>query len=463
MSNATPDDVKEAVLDQLRDHRGEWMTPSQIGGLLRSSSQVAAHYAARAHERNADEEPSDAGAKSRDGYRYLAWEALNDLSTDAGAPVERRIADDGNLPSFEFRVDRRGEDHPETMSGEDDEVLGGDELAANLPAVFKRQDAPIPEIYEDAKRAIQTCERVVKVKKYERSARALEELGRMAEDHEIIHAARRLRLYAVRKAGEILREYKRDPEKNLPQHRRDGGGPTSGGDHPTTQREAAEEAGFSKHQEVQARRVAQVLAEEFVKAAESDDPPSVTAMAERGMKSRGDASQESGGEDRRPEPTSRESAAETLREALDRWAWWCRVQDAAELRAEFEEEEHTEAAENVEKIVPWLRHFCALDGEVDPHHRDSQEPAANAGPPDEEPEVDRTTPSEPEDTESATAEMDRVLAELEAPSAAERNKVTDENGADDESGCSNCSAPTRPGEKLCAHCSAHGLGGEEAS
>jgi hypothetical protein len=53
-----------------------------------------------------------------------------------------------------------------------------------------------------------------------------------------------------------------------------------------SQREAAESAGISKHQQVQAVRVANVPAATFEAAVESDKPPTVTALADMGTKSR---------------------------------------------------------------------------------------------------------------------------------------------------------------------------------
>ena len=60
-----------------------------------------------------------------------------------------------------------------------------------------------------------------------------------------------------------------------------GGTPTK-----LTQREAAEQAGLSKDQQVTAVRVANVPAEQFEAAVDSDEPPTVTALAEMGKQSR---------------------------------------------------------------------------------------------------------------------------------------------------------------------------------
>jgi hypothetical protein len=79
-----------------------------------------------------------------------------------------------------------------------------------------------------------------------------------------------------RRAGELLKEIN---GKGNNQH--SGGTPTK-----LTQREAAEQAGLFKDQQVTAVRVANVPAEQFEKAVESDEPPTVTALAEMGKQSR---------------------------------------------------------------------------------------------------------------------------------------------------------------------------------
>lgn len=75
--------------------------------------------------------------------------------------------------------------------------------------------------------------------------------------------------------GELLKQI--EPSK--------GGRPaeTSAGAHTSfTRTGAAERAGISKHQQVQAVRVANVLAADFERQVESPKPPTVTALAEQG-------------------------------------------------------------------------------------------------------------------------------------------------------------------------------------
>ena len=71
---------------------------------------------------------------------------------------------------------------------------------------------------------------------------------------------------AVQRCGQLLKEFQTGP---------DGGRPSkNGGGTPTvSQRQAADEAGMSKDQEVQAVRVANVPEDEFEEAFKSESPP----------------------------------------------------------------------------------------------------------------------------------------------------------------------------------------------
>lgn len=81
----------------------------------------------------------------------------------------------------------------------------------------------------------------------------------------------RIRARAIRRAGELLQEI--EPSK--------GGQPTHNGGG-TSRSSVARDAGLSDRQKVTALRVAAVPAREFEAAVESNKPPTITEMAERG-------------------------------------------------------------------------------------------------------------------------------------------------------------------------------------
>lgn len=98
----------------------------------------------------------------------------------------------------------------------------------------------------------------------------------MADDDSLRQMADRIQARAVRRMGELLKQY---DGKGNNQH---------SGDAPTklTQKQAAAAAGISKDQTVTAVRVANVPAAQFEAAIESDKPATVTALAEMGKQVR---------------------------------------------------------------------------------------------------------------------------------------------------------------------------------
>jgi hypothetical protein len=68
--------------------------------------------------------------------------------------------------------------------------------------------ARLPKVYEQAKQALAKCERIDQCKEWADKAAALASYARQAEDVELENNARRIRLKAVRRMGELLREIK---------------------------------------------------------------------------------------------------------------------------------------------------------------------------------------------------------------------------------------------------------------
>lgn len=100
--------------------------------------------------------------------------------------------------------------------------------------------------------------------------------ARQANDDELFKMARRIQTRAIRRCGELLKQI--DGRGRPPEIR--GGTPPN-----LSQRKAAEKAGLSKDQQKQAVRVARIPDDEFNKAVESDNPPSVTDLDEMGKAS----------------------------------------------------------------------------------------------------------------------------------------------------------------------------------
>ncbi len=96
----------------------------------------------------------------------------------------------------------------------------------------------------------------------------------MADDDALRKLADRIQARAVRRCGELLKQH-------------DGrGAHMKKGCAPLSRREVADKANISVDQQRTAARVANVPEDDFTEAVESENPPTVTALAEQGRKPR---------------------------------------------------------------------------------------------------------------------------------------------------------------------------------
>ena len=118
------------------------------------------------------------------------------------------------------------------------------------------------------------CSSIDECQDWADKAAALASYARQADDKTLENYAVRIRSRAIRRAGELLKEF-------------DGKGNNQHEDKAVarpTQRQAAADAGMSEHQQKQAVRVATVPIEAFEDQVEGEDPPTVTDLAEQGKK-----------------------------------------------------------------------------------------------------------------------------------------------------------------------------------
>ena len=95
---------------------------------------------------------------------------------------------------------------------------------SGLPSTQVISDAPLPERYEAAKRAVAECHRVDECKEWSDKAVALASYARQVRDHELVTMAQRINGRAVRRCGELLREADGRQGQNLPGAKTDGAG-----------------------------------------------------------------------------------------------------------------------------------------------------------------------------------------------------------------------------------------------
>lgn len=146
-------------------------------------------------------------------------------------------------------------------------------LPANLPDIGS---ADLPATYEAAKNALARCDSLDECKDWSDKAQALASYAAQAKDDTLERMARRIRARAIRRSGELLDQFDARPTN----YRQSGCAPTL-----PSQREAAEQAGLSKDQQVTAVRVANVSAEDFDAMVEGETVATITALAERGKRS----------------------------------------------------------------------------------------------------------------------------------------------------------------------------------
>lgn len=149
----------------------------------------------------------------------------------------------------------------------------------NLPSTISVSGASLPQTYRAAQAALAQCSQVDECKDWADKAAALASYARQSEDQELERMAQRIRARAIRRAGELLKQI--EPDK--------GGRPakTGMGDNTSfTRTDAAREAGMSKHQQVQATRIANVPESDFHKQIESPKPPTLSQLASQGAKPR---------------------------------------------------------------------------------------------------------------------------------------------------------------------------------
>jgi hypothetical protein len=141
-----------------------------------------------------------------------------------------------------------------------------------LPSIA---NAKLPGAYTLAKRALAECGKIDECKGWADKVAALASYAKQSKDESLFKAAVRIQARAIRRCGELLKEF--EAKNQYDANARDGDGPC-------TIKKAGTKAGLSERQQKTATRVANVPKEEFEAQVESDSPPTVTALAEQGTR-----------------------------------------------------------------------------------------------------------------------------------------------------------------------------------
>jgi hypothetical protein len=154
-----------------------------------------------------------------------------------------------------------------------------DDRIGALPAAIDIEHARLPATYQSMKYALAECVRIDECQHWANKAEALASYARQANDDDLLKMAMRVHARAIDRCGQLLKEV--EPQSG-------GDRRSTGRDRPVGREQAATDAGLSERQRKTALRIANVPRDEFETAIESDDPPTVTALAERGKQPRFD-------------------------------------------------------------------------------------------------------------------------------------------------------------------------------
>jgi N6-adenosine-specific RNA methylase IME4 len=136
------------------------------------------------------------------------------------------------------------------------------------------EPAQLPELYERAKIVLSECSRIDECQNWADKAAAMASYAKQSKDETLHRYADRIKARAITRCGELLKEIQ--PAHGANQNIKDGTVPN------VTREQAAEGAGLSERQRKTALRVANVdpaVREELI---ESDNPPTITTLAELG-------------------------------------------------------------------------------------------------------------------------------------------------------------------------------------
>lgn len=194
--------------------------------------------------------------------------------------------------------------------------------------------AKLPATYVAARKAMAECSRLDECQQWADKAQALASYARQSKDDQLRKLADRIQARAVRRCGELLKQI--EPARGANQNIQDGAVPK------VTRESAATDAGLSERQRKTALRVANVPEAAFTEQVESENPPTVTQLAQQGTQRRdGFASVESN----------------PLLEQVRKFARFCGGTDAASLAASVSESEKPEFQALIGEVDAWLDQF----------------------------------------------------------------------------------------------------------
>jgi hypothetical protein len=188
----------------------------------------------------------------------------------------------------------------------------------------------MPATYQRAKTALAECSTTDECKDWKDKALALAAYAKQANDDALLVMANRIKARAVHRAGELFNQIPPSTGHNLPNVEGRGASPFG-------REQAARDAGWSQDQRKQAQRIANIPRDDFERAVESDNPPTLTELAGRARKN----------------PEAMRATSLLLGEAKQ-FAKFCETQDPTELVPALAEHEMAALLSHAQTIVEWL-------------------------------------------------------------------------------------------------------------
>jgi hypothetical protein len=150
------------------------------------------------------------------------------------------------------------------------------------PSVYDHpRRVPLPQLYQKARNALAECQSIDECKDWSDKAAALASYAKQAEDGELERMAVRIRSRAIRRMGELLKQFDGRNGQNLPDAKS-----TATDTFSLSQKQIAQQAGLSKRQKDTAVRVASIPQTDFDAEVESENPPTISTLAKLGIQSR---------------------------------------------------------------------------------------------------------------------------------------------------------------------------------
>ena len=207
-----------------------------------------------------------------------------------------------------------------------------------LPSI---RNAKLPIVYVDAQRALAKCQDIDECWDWADKAAAIASYAKQAQDETLLATATRIKARAIKRCGELLKAIEKSK----------GGRPskTSMGAHTSSRSSVAADAGLSRNQRVTALRVASVPHDDFERAVESDDPPTITELSEAGKQAAANRAHRLG-----PKPPGFRHATQLLG-TLERFASFCKEADPKQTAEAMNAQESRRAMRQLDIILDWVK------------------------------------------------------------------------------------------------------------